>query len=257
MLKKAFNIPEKSLISIIGAGGKTSLMFALAKELSKDSKVLVTTTTKIYVPEKSQYDYMALRHEEMEEFKKSSENGIYVFGNEINDQGKFTGLDCKTIENLTNSFDCILVEADGSKRKPLKGWKGPEPVICDKTDITIGVVDIKTVGQRANDENVFRLEEFTKLCDIDKGGVIEISHLAKMILHPLGLFGKAVGENIVFINKVENAVDEQNCDMLAQALYNSEVIDHIVSGSIKNAIYKRESYIRRGVKAPFNIGDLM
>ena len=78
-----------------------------------------------------------------------------------------------------------------------------------------------------------------------------------MILHPLGLFGKAVGKNIVFINKVENEVDEQNSNLLAQELLRSEIIDHVVSGSIKNAIYKRESYIRRGVKAPFNIGDLM
>ncbi len=44
-------LKSQGVISIIGAGGKTSLMFSLAKELSKSGKkVLTTTTTKIFMP---------------------------------------------------------------------------------------------------------------------------------------------------------------------------------------------------------------
>ncbi|MCD4678214.1 MAG: hypothetical protein K8S18_19810, partial [Desulfobacula sp.] len=42
---------RRGVISLIGAGGKTSLMFCLAKELENSGKtVLTTTTTKIFMP---------------------------------------------------------------------------------------------------------------------------------------------------------------------------------------------------------------
>ena len=53
-----FNIEKKNIITITGAGGKTTLMFLLSGELSKFGKVMVTTTTKIYTLEKSQFEKM-------------------------------------------------------------------------------------------------------------------------------------------------------------------------------------------------------
>ena len=50
-LKEALDIHPKDVISIVGAGGKTTLMFALARELSnKKGMVITTTTTKIFPP---------------------------------------------------------------------------------------------------------------------------------------------------------------------------------------------------------------
>ena len=50
-LKQAFNISPKEVISLVGAGGKTTLMFALARELASDKGcVITTTTTKILEP---------------------------------------------------------------------------------------------------------------------------------------------------------------------------------------------------------------
>ncbi|HID0823801.1 TPA: selenium cofactor biosynthesis protein YqeC, partial [Clostridium botulinum] len=41
------NLKKRSIISIVGAGGKTSLMLNLSEELRPYNKVLSTTTTKI------------------------------------------------------------------------------------------------------------------------------------------------------------------------------------------------------------------
>ena len=46
---------ERELITLVGAGGKTTLMFALANELlAGHKKIITTTTTKIYPPEPGQ-----------------------------------------------------------------------------------------------------------------------------------------------------------------------------------------------------------
>ena len=47
-LHKAFNVARGDVVSLIGAGGKTSTMVALAHELADEGwRVLVTTTTRI------------------------------------------------------------------------------------------------------------------------------------------------------------------------------------------------------------------
>ncbi|MEG1994362.1 MAG: hypothetical protein RR048_05570, partial [Oscillospiraceae bacterium] len=47
----ALNIKPYKMVSIIGGGGKTSLMFSLAKELkNKGKKVAITTSTHIMRP---------------------------------------------------------------------------------------------------------------------------------------------------------------------------------------------------------------
>ena len=54
-LKHSLMLERGGVISIVGAGGKTTLMFRLARELSKDGdRVLTTTTTKIYMPTRAQ-----------------------------------------------------------------------------------------------------------------------------------------------------------------------------------------------------------
>ncbi|MBW2707410.1 MAG: putative selenium-dependent hydroxylase accessory protein YqeC, partial [Deltaproteobacteria bacterium] len=54
-LRQALMLGDGGVISLVGAGGKTSLMFKLAHELSRTGgSVLTTTTTKILEPEPDQ-----------------------------------------------------------------------------------------------------------------------------------------------------------------------------------------------------------
>ena len=48
-LAKALDV-RKGVTAIIGAGGKTTLLLALARELAQSARVIITTTTHIYPP---------------------------------------------------------------------------------------------------------------------------------------------------------------------------------------------------------------
>ena len=54
LLTEALQIPPSArCICAVGAGGKTSLLYELAEEYRQEGKrVLLTTTTKMYLPEK-------------------------------------------------------------------------------------------------------------------------------------------------------------------------------------------------------------
>ena len=63
-LAESLGIQAGEMVSFIGAGGKTTTLFHLAKELhQKGGRILVTTTTKIYKPAKPHVERLFLVQE--------------------------------------------------------------------------------------------------------------------------------------------------------------------------------------------------
>jgi probable selenium-dependent hydroxylase accessory protein YqeC len=229
---QAFGIEKNDVVSIAGAGGKTSLMFCLARQARElGFKVLVTTSTKIFVPDSAQYDRLDLSGAL---FSGGSvrDLGIYVGGLPAPVPGKMTGAEMALLASRHKLFDLVLIEADGAAAKPLKGWNSTEPVIPLFTTKTIGVLDIQSIGRIIDAALVHRAEIFTGLTGGKTGDAVTIEHLARVVNHNQGLFTGAQGTKILYINKVESAVDRCNVNRLRAKLKNLR----IVAGSIQQEI---------------------
>lgn len=228
-LTTLLNIRKDSVTSIVGSGGKTTLMFRLAEELRDKGKVLVTTTTKIYVPEKSQYDYLVVGEEPLDKGL-----GVYVYGREINSENKLTAIVEETLCSFKNSFDYVVIEADGSKGKPLKGWRKDEPVVSGFTSITIGIIDGQSFGMHINEDNIHSLDKFL---GNHEGKVME-EDLIKVIFNPEGLFNNSKGRRMLFINKVDNEEIHIRLSGLLSEIINKNIheklLDKILIGSLNN-----------------------
>lgn len=239
----AFNIKIKDIITIVGAGGKTSLMFSASSLLRKDYKVLVTTTTHIYVPHENDYDEMImlsdLKENKLKSIIENKNSGVYVIGSHIvnnssEDKPKIKGLSFEMLDKITPYFDIIIIEGDGSKKKPLKGWKDSEPVVYNKTTKIIGVLDISSLGLSINEENIHRIDEFLSIINDDKSKTVQIEHLKNIVLNKKGLFKLSKGEKILFINKCENIDNNRNATLLIDKIKSedSSYIDKFIYGSI-------------------------
>ena len=187
-----FKINNKDIITIIGAGGKTSLMFSASSLLRNDYKVLVTTTTHIYIPDNNLHDkIIMLTHFENENYNnilQNNKNGVYVIGSHIVNNSKIKGLTFDMLDKITPYFDVVIIEGDGSKEKSLKGWNDNEPVIYPKTTKTIGIVDISSIGIDINEENIHRVDKFLDIINDYSNNKVNIEHLEKLILNKNGLF---------------------------------------------------------------------
>lgn len=91
-------------MSIVGSGGKTSLMWALAKTYRKEA-VLVSTTTKLGFPQRQLYDYFYTNH-----FEKITPNicGITLAGTAINNQTKLTMPAMTSFQTLFQHFTKVF-----------------------------------------------------------------------------------------------------------------------------------------------------
>ena len=153
ILKK---IKKDDVVSITGGGGKTSLIFCLAEKLSKEGKVLITTTTKMFLPKAENYEEIYLEDKVI----KGKNKNIFIIGKIFEKSNKIQGISLDRLKKLKKEYDYILLEADGAKRKLMKGWNKMDPVIPSFTDIVIGVVNIDILGKKINEENIHRLTLF-------------------------------------------------------------------------------------------------
>lgn len=227
-------IEENEIITVVGAGGKTSFINYFADFYRDKLKVLLTTTTKIYVP--SDYNNIILTIDGTA--IPSICHGVTVCGSYINNENKVVGINSSILDEIVDKFDLVLIEGDGSKRKRLKGWNDGEPVVYHKSTKTIGILDITSFGMNINEENIHRLDIFKKIASVDtynisSNSTVSLENLKNIVLNPNGLFKNYSGKRVLFINKVENEKYKNLAIKLIKNIkeYESEI--EIFYGSIK------------------------
>lgn len=80
----------------------------------------------------------------------------------------------------------LLIEADGSRQKPLKAPGPSEPCIPEFVGLVILVVGMQGLGKAVNEENVHRPEFFARVSGLAMGAAVTKEALAVAITHPLG-----------------------------------------------------------------------
>ena len=181
------SLPEHAVISVVGAGGKTSLIFAWARELAAaGKKVVITTTTHMYRPDRME------------------EDGIRIVVSDDSERpDKVKAPPAEVLDRLRDTADVVLIEADGSRRMPLKWPADREPVVPDYTDFTVCVAGLSALGRKTSDA-VFRADE---LPDILKRETVDINLIHAMISSRDGGQKGVRGDFRVFMNQVDDDID--------------------------------------------------
>ena len=256
-LKKALDIRDGEVISLVGGGGKTTLMFALAGELVSSGKTVVaTTTTKIFEPLSSETPLLLLEADEDKlmslVFQNLDEYMHITIAREKLSSTKLKGVSAGLVDKLAelNRISCIIVEADGAAGKSLKAPGPHEPVIPHHSTLVMPVVGIDADGCRLTEEHVFRPEIVSKLLGLPLGQVISAEAIAFLITDSWGIIkgSPAQARIIPFINKVDTdkglargrdlaskilAVEHPQVErvILGQALFPEPAVEVILRGS--------------------------
>ncbi|KRQ87548.1 hypothetical protein ABG79_00349 [Caloramator mitchellensis] len=235
------NIVEKlginnEVITIVGGGGKTSIMFKIASELkSQNKRVLVTTTTKMYYPTEGQCD----QYFNFDDFDiKNIKCNIIVVCKEVLRQDKVLGLDVEQIKHLLdlNIFDACIIEGDGSRGISIKAPEEFEPVVPIFSKMVIGVIGADALYKEINDKNVFRVVKFCKVTGSNKGDLLDEKVVSKLINSDNGLFKEtpSMARKIAVINKVD---DEYKVD-ICKKIFSLTDCEFAIS-SIKNDLFEK------------------
>ena len=190
---------KPGVTAVIGSGGKTSLLAALARELP--GTVILCTTTHIL-------PFAGMPLLETPTVPDLRRHRVICVGTPQADR-KLTAPAC-TIASLRTLADYILVEADGSRQLPLKAHAPHEPVIPPETAQTICMVGASGFGKPICDV-VHRPELFCRLTGADLYSPATPTFAAHVIAAE-GLCDR------VFVNQLDTPADWPLAAALAQQL---------------------------------------
>ena len=213
-LRHSLNLKNGGVISLVGAGGKSALMFRLARELSyQGAPVLTTTTTKIYTPNRKQSSIVMISESvrtlaiEARAILKCKPH-ISAGSRLIHFQNKLQGFPPETIDALwqTGVFRWIIVEADGAAGRPLKAPAFHEPVIPQCTKWVIGIGGLEAVGKPLTERWVFRPQLVSKITGLAPGEPINESAIADVFMSSDGILKNfpVQAKRFAFLNQADS-----------------------------------------------------
>jgi probable selenium-dependent hydroxylase accessory protein YqeC len=212
-LREGLMLEGGGVVSLVGGGGKTGLMFRLARELSMaGDTVLTTTTTKIFEPSRDQAACVILSGSVPDILDRADElldEHLHLTAavGKLPESGKLCGFQPEIIGELWNAglFQWIIVEADGAAGKPLKAPADHEPVIPACTTRLVGMLGLNGVGQPLTERLVFRHEHFARLTGLRLGSNVSDSAIADVLVRDDGLFKTFCPEvtRIAFFNQAD------------------------------------------------------
>ena len=216
------------IVTIIGGGGKTSLMYYLVRVLKEQGEqVIGTATTKLSSQARSGHSFIRARslsvaHQIVKMVKERAEYTTLVYGEVEGSPEKMMGIPQEWVEELAtqNPETLFVVEGDGSVGKSLKGHLPSEPVIPSRSSLVIAVIGIDAVGAQISSQYVHRPERICELLKVEPKSLSTIEMITKLLFHPQGYFHNCSSHQVIvpFINKVESASQQQQAEELAHQI---------------------------------------
>lgn len=236
-LAQALQIGEEpELVAFTGGGGKTTLLFALARQLP--GKVLLTTTTRMFA---AQIDSAALRlparvcrYPDLEALDNAfPTSGKWILIGPPQDD-KVTGVPLALPRDLLArpDIDFVLVEADGAKMLPIKAPAAHEPALPLGVTLAVPVAGIDALGVPIQ-AAAHRPELAARLLHKQPHDALTAADIATLLSHPEGGLKDvpAAARIIPVINKVETPFQLQEARSIARLILRQAPVSQVVLSS--------------------------
>lgn len=209
-LKKALRLAGDEQAAFVGAGGKTTAIFQLARQL--DGPALVTTSTHLAAAQVETGDkHFEIRNtEDVLRLETGEFRGIVVLTGPRTEGERVKGLDDDALHQLSRMARerglPLLIEADGARQRALKAPAEHEPAIPGFVRTVVVVAGLSALGKPLDEDQVHRPERFAALSGRPLGEAIELDDIVHVLLDAEGgLKNIPTGaRRVALLNQVES-----------------------------------------------------
>ena len=226
------------LVAAIGGGGKTTLLRSLAAELRERGARVVLATTTHFMPFDGIETVNSSNKAEVE--ATLARDGIVCAAapaaGRVGAAGKL-GPSPIAVDELRLLADAVLVEADGSKRLPLKLHASHEPVVPAGANAVACVLGASGFGQPLATA-CHRAELAGELLGIDPGEAAATPELAARLL-AAEIERGAIAPTHIIVNQAEGDVAHAQATAFAADLFACGIQTPVFAGSIRDHALER------------------
>lgn len=205
-LKSALRLGATPRLALVGAGGKTTALFQLAREY--DSPVLVANTSHMELWQLALADtHFYFLDSQVPQLPRLLPGMTLLTG--ARNSHSVAGLSPAGIQNaLALAIEKqipLLIEADGSRRHPVKAPADHEPPIPEFVDTVVVTVGLSALGRSLTSEWVHRPEIFSDLSGSPPGSPILLETVRRVLCHPSGGLKNIPGgtRRVVLLNQAD------------------------------------------------------
>ena len=186
----------RGITAAVGGGGKTSLLWRLAQELSQNATVLLATTTHMRPPACT-----VLLSPTAEAVREAFRHTRLLAVGTPAGEGKLAEVPALQA-SYAQLADYVLIEADGSRGLPLKAPAAHEPVLPDGAALVVAVAGMACQGQTIG-LAAHRPALYAALAQLSEGAPVTPQAVACVLMHPMGQKKGVAGRFAVLLNQAD------------------------------------------------------
>jgi probable selenium-dependent hydroxylase accessory protein YqeC len=246
-LSTFLNLKPSECISIMGAGGKSTLMNRLADELIVlGCTVVLSSTTNYHRPQSLQSEQILLTRDVPDWPEKLGTlarrwNRLLVLQHDLGD-AMVKGVDVATVRTIHEQVPqaVVIIKTDGARKRWFKAPNPSEPVIPPWSQLCITVVNREVLGRPLTDALVHRPERVAELTGIQLGDPITPQAVGTVLTHPDAYAPKIPdgARRVVYISHVRSPEDLTQATDIAAWLDPSAVDDVLAGDTPFGTFYK-------------------
>ena len=235
-IREALGLSGIPRIAAVGAGGKTTFLLKLAGEYSPN--VILTTSTHFSVEEAGLVDTHIILHsqEEIDSIFQKGIHGVTMLTGEQVEDDRLAGLPMDWMDKVATWADLanlpLLVEADGSRRLPVKAPASHEPAIPSWVREVVVSVGLSGIGAPIDSRHVHRPELVLNLTHQEPGSIVTSHTIETLLGDPSGGLKNIPpgARKIALLNQADDELLEAAGGRIARALV--DVFDSLLVASL-------------------------
>jgi probable selenium-dependent hydroxylase accessory protein YqeC len=194
----------QGVVCLVGAGGKKTTMYALARLHS--GRVLLSSTTHMYAYRTDLVDRVVMLADGSAPLPELSSGRVVALATETATAHRVGGLPGRMLEEIYRHgyFDVCLIKADGARSRWIKTPGPDEPLIPSFATTVIPVVSAQVLGRPLADDIAHQPKRLANFLTMQLGDAFEERHLIKLLASATGsLQGVGNAAVIPLINMVD------------------------------------------------------
>ena len=203
---------HEGIVCAVGAGGKKSVLYQLAREHRGRFALTATVHTTVFPDELGLQSIIDDDARLRQRVRAADASRCVAYACPSSKPGRHAGATPETVRAIHDAggFDATFVKADGARMRWIKAPAPDEPIVVPGADLVIPVVSVRALGEPLGERVAHRVDRVAAVAGVAPGERLTPEAVGRLLASERGgLYRTAGGRVAPVINMVDNVDKEE------------------------------------------------